>query len=382
MLFARLSVRGSREAAFERPHPPSALPRRRAPEPARVRIVAPPQEPHRRSPPPPPDGAAGASVRWAARSWSAAPPRAARRRSEALFEQRDAVFSRFRRGERAEPGEAAPVGLVVSVSKLFRDELAVGARGRGGERRPRRSHARGRRSRRPAIRMTSPTHGRTIRFPQGLGQRGGWHGTSDSRRPASPGRARQCFSTSTASSKHSRWTRRWARLGRAASYRPAATWRRRASVDVGLPGGGAVRLVRGALATSGSATRSWRRGGELQHHLIDPRTGVPADSPWDQVTVCGDTLLWARHRRKGRVCARPRRARAGFTERGLPGRFLSADGVIFATPRLEPRRRPSRAPDHQSRWTGTRPAPRGVVAYVVLTLVVVLGPHAWPDGRS
>src|SRR5207244_1518125 len=50
-------------------------------------------------------------------------------------------------------------------------------------------------------------------------------------------------------------------------------------VDVAVPGGGAVRLERGGLATSGSVRRRWRRGGREQHHLIDPATGRPSASP-------------------------------------------------------------------------------------------------------
>jgi thiamine biosynthesis lipoprotein len=36
-----------------------------------------------------------------------------------------------------------------------------------------------------------------------------------------------------------------------------------------------IRLSRGALATSGAARRWWRAGGEVRHHLLDPRTGLP-----------------------------------------------------------------------------------------------------------
>jgi len=96
-------------------------------------------------------------------------------------------------------------------------------------------------------------------------------------------------------------------------------------LDVGLPAGGSVRVVRGALATSGSATRRWVRGGRGQHHLIDPRTGAPAVSPWEQVTVSGSTCV-----------AADAAAKAGFLlgedgpdwldERGLPGRFISTRG--------------------------------------------------------
>jgi thiamine biosynthesis lipoprotein len=37
-----------------------------------------------------------------------------------------------------------------------------------------------------------------------------------------------------------------------------------------------VAVGRGGLATSGAGDRWWLRGGERQHHLIDPRTGQPA----------------------------------------------------------------------------------------------------------
>jgi len=62
---------------------------------------------------------------------------------------------------------------------------------------------------------------------------------------------------------------------------------------VALPGGGTVRLERGALATSGVDRRRWLRGSREQHHLIDPHTGVPASSPWRSVTACAATCLGA-----------------------------------------------------------------------------------------
>jgi FAD:protein FMN transferase len=101
-------------------------------------------------------------------------------------------------------------------------------------------------------------------------------------------------------------------------------------VDVGLPGGGAVRLVRGALATSGRATRRWVRGGQPQHHLIDPRTGCPSTSRWEQVTVCGRTCLDADIAAKAAFLL-GHDGPDWLSERGLPGRFLAADGVMVAT---------------------------------------------------
>jgi FAD:protein FMN transferase len=97
-------------------------------------------------------------------------------------------------------------------------------------------------------------------------------------------------------------------------------------VDVALPGGGAVRLLTGGLATSGRSKRRWLRAGEEQHHLIDPATGRPSESPWDEVTACGATCL-----------AADVAAKAAFPlgddgpdwldERGLPGRFLAGARV-------------------------------------------------------
>ena len=50
----------------------------------------------------------------------------------------------------------------------------------------------------------------------------------------------------------------------------------RGGAVVALPAGGAVKVVAGGLATSGTATRRWARGGRTAHHLIDPGTGLPA----------------------------------------------------------------------------------------------------------
>lgn len=99
-------------------------------------------------------------------------------------------------------------------------------------------------------------------------------------------------------------------------------------VDVALPAGGSVRLEQGALATSGSSGRRWWRGGELQHHLIDPRSGRPAESPWEQVTVCGASCLMADTAAKAAFLM----GEAGpdwLDARGMPGRFLRADGSTF-----------------------------------------------------
>ena len=94
-----------------------------------------------------------------------------------------------------------------------------------------------------------------------------------------------------------------------------------------LPHGGAVQLLRGALATSGSDRRRWYRGATRQHHLIDPRTGVPSTSPWEQVTVCASTCLGADIAAKAAFLL-GEEGLAWLDARGLPGRFAYADGDI------------------------------------------------------
>ena len=103
----------------------------------------------------------------------------------------------------------------------------------------------------------------------------------------------------------------------------------RGPVDVALPGGDAVRVAGGGLATSGSARRRWRCGATLQHHLIDPRTGAPSQSMWEQVTVSGATCLDADIAAKAGVLL-SEEGPDWLDELGMPGRFVTAGGRVMA----------------------------------------------------
>jgi thiamine biosynthesis lipoprotein len=93
----------------------------------------------------------------------------------------------------------------------------------------------------------------------------------------------------------------------------------RGPVDVALPAGGAIRVVAGGLATSGTASRG--------AHLVDTETGLPSEPQWEQVTASGTTCL-----------AADVAAKTGFLlghggpdwldARGIPGRFVARDGEI------------------------------------------------------
>ena len=49
-----------------------------------------------------------------------------------------------------------------------------------------------------------------------------------------------------------------------------------------------IPLHHGAIATSGIAHRHWQQGNILRHHILDPRTGLPAQSDLWSVTVVAD----------------------------------------------------------------------------------------------
>ncbi len=66
----------------------------------------------------------------------------------------------------------------------------------------------------------------------------------------------------------------------------AAGWQ----VAVAEPGGIEADIVRvvvrnASIVTSGKDFRHWQRGGKTQHHIIDPRTGKPAETDVTSVTV-------------------------------------------------------------------------------------------------
>ena len=46
-----------------------------------------------------------------------------------------------------------------------------------------------------------------------------------------------------------------------------------------------LNLPSGWLATSSITKRTWKQGGKMRHHLIDPRSGEPAQTEWLSVTV-------------------------------------------------------------------------------------------------
>ena len=54
-----------------------------------------------------------------------------------------------------------------------------------------------------------------------------------------------------------------------------------------------IHLAGGAVATSSTDRRHWKQGGQTRHHIIDPRTGLPAVSDVVSATVVARTVLEA-----------------------------------------------------------------------------------------
>jgi thiamine biosynthesis lipoprotein len=93
----------------------------------------------------------------------------------------------------------------------------------------------------------------------------------------------------------------------------------RGPVDVALPAGGAIRVVSGGLATSGTASRG--------AHLVDTANGRASRSCWEQVTASGATCLDADVAAKaGFLLAE--RGPDWLDDREIAGRFVGVDGEI------------------------------------------------------
>jgi thiamine biosynthesis lipoprotein len=91
-----------------------------------------------------------------------------------------------------------------------------------------------------------------------------------------------------------------------------------------------VTVSRGGVATSSTTQRRWRRGGREQHHILDPRTGAPAEEVWRAVTVAADTCVAANTASTAAVILGAA-APDWLRDRGLPARLVAVDGTVVCT---------------------------------------------------
>ena len=105
------------------------------------------------------------------------------------------------------------------------------------------------------------------------------------------------------------------------------------------PDGQVVQLVRGALATSGVARRTWLQGGRRRHHLLDPATGESAEGDLREVTVAASTCTSAEVAATAAFVLGSRRGANLLSTYGLAGLLTLRDGVrrsVGAWPSLLP----------------------------------------------
>jgi thiamine biosynthesis lipoprotein len=111
---------------------------------------------------------------------------------------------------------------------------------------------------------------------------------------------------------------------------PAGGWLVRVTDDHRAPldaPGQTLTIESGGLATSSTTVRRW---GDGVHHIVDPRSGLPAVSPWRTVSVCAATCVDANIASTAALVL-GERAEAWLEQNGLPARLVDHDGLTEMT---------------------------------------------------
>jgi thiamine biosynthesis lipoprotein len=88
-----------------------------------------------------------------------------------------------------------------------------------------------------------------------------------------------------------------------------------------------VAMTSGGLATSSTTARRWRRGGDVLHHILDPRTGLPPAPVWRTVSVTAATCADANAASTAAII-RGDQAPGWLTSVGLPARLVDVGGRV------------------------------------------------------
>jgi thiamine biosynthesis lipoprotein len=110
-----------------------------------------------------------------------------------------------------------------------------------------------------------------------------------------------------------------------------------------------VRVRGGGLATSSTTQRRWRRGGQIVHHILDPRTGLPPAPVWRTVSVAAESCVAANTLSTAAIVwgeDAPRRLR------DVPARLVREDGEVVTTGGWPPD--PTHSADPEASLAGAR----------------------------
>jgi thiamine biosynthesis lipoprotein len=88
-----------------------------------------------------------------------------------------------------------------------------------------------------------------------------------------------------------------------------------------------VSLVSGGLASSGTRVRRWATAAGELHHILDPRTGRPANSPWATASVAAASCVDANTASTAAIVLGDA-APAWLADRQLPARLAGVDGDV------------------------------------------------------
>jgi FAD:protein FMN transferase len=88
-----------------------------------------------------------------------------------------------------------------------------------------------------------------------------------------------------------------------------------------------VALWDGGLATSSPGSRAWHNGSQRVHHILDPRTGGPADSCWAAASVAAASCVDANAASTAAII-RSATAPGWLASLGLPARLVARTGAV------------------------------------------------------
>jgi len=88
-----------------------------------------------------------------------------------------------------------------------------------------------------------------------------------------------------------------------------------------------VAIDTGGLATSGVSVRRWHTVSGEVHHILDPRTGRPAEAVWRTVSVVANSCVGANAASTAAIVL-GEAAPAWLLRRRLPARLVRVDGLV------------------------------------------------------
>jgi FAD:protein FMN transferase len=91
--------------------------------------------------------------------------------------------------------------------------------------------------------------------------------------------------------------------------------------------GQVVALREGGLATSSTTVRRWRAGQVEAHHIVDPRTGAPAEECWRTVSVAAPSCVRANTAATAAVVLGSHAPR-WLAGQGLTARLVRPNGTV------------------------------------------------------